>query len=321
MHGARSIVVTALRYPPGPPPDPLWPEKLTGRIAAYARGRDYHAQMAERLEALGARIALSMGGRFESHVDAGPLVEKELARRAGLGWYGRNTNVLTKGFGSYFLLGCLLTDLDLEPDAPFADEHCGDCRACIPACPTGALDSGPTIDARRCVSYLTIELRGPLPTSLRPLLANWVFGCDDCQSVCPWNTAVPEARDDFLTPSLPRLLDMTDAEFDEIYGETAVSRVRRRGLARNAALALGNSHNRDALEPLAKALREDPELTVRAAAAWAVGRLGGDGARRALEKVDCGRESAPVAAEVRAALARLRQGGDTLSSATAGGVR
>jgi epoxyqueuosine reductase len=152
------------------------------------------------------------------------------------------------------------------------------------------------------------------------LLGNWVFGCDDCQTVCPWNDAIAENDPDFFAPYLPRLLRMSDAEFSEIYADTAVARVRRRGLARNAALALGNTRNPDALAPLAKALREDPDTTVRGAAAWAVGRLGGKDAMRTLQAVDCGREASPVAAEVRAALARLRRGVDTLSSPTADGV-
>lgn len=279
---------------------------MIGRIAAYARGDDYHTRVGERLEQLGEELARSTGARFQVHVDAGPLVEKELARRAGLGWYGHNTNVLTKRLGSYFVLGCLLTNLELEPDPPFAEDHCGDCRACLPACPTGALDAGPTIDARRCISYLTIEHRGPLPPSLRPLLGNWVFGCDDCQTVCPWNHAESQSDDAaLLTPSLPCLLALTEDEFDATYGRTAVARVRRRGLARNAALALGNCGNADALEPLTRALRDDPEPIVRGAAAWAIGSLRAAGARRALEAVHCAREVSPVAAEVHAALSRL----------------
>ena len=306
MHDARSVIVTAFPYPPGPPYDPRWREKMIGRIAAYARGDDYHARVSERLEQLGEAIARSTGARFQVHVDAGPLVEKALAHRAGLGWYGHNTNVLTKRLGSYFVLGCLLTDLELAPDPPFAEDHCGDCRACLPACPTGALDVGPTIDARRCISYLTIEHRGPLPPSLRPLLGNWVFGCDDCQTVCPWNDGESQSDDaDVLTPSLSCLLALTEDEFASTYARTAVARVRRRGLARNAALALGNSGNPNALEPLTQALRDDPEPIVRGAAAWAIGSLGTAGARRALEAVHCASEVAPVAAEVHAALSRL----------------
>ncbi len=305
MQDARTIIVAAFPYPPGPAPDPRWRETLKGRIAAYARGGDYHETVDSRLVRLGEEITRLTAARFHTHVDAGPLVEKELARRAGLGWYGHNTNVLTKRLGSYFLLGCLLTSLDLEPDPPFVENHCGECRACIPACPTGALDSGPTIDARRCISYLTIELRGPIPTSLRSLIGNWVFGCDDCQTACPWNMA-PDPSDDLelLAPSLPTLLRMTEEEFSARYRDTVVARVRRRGLARNAAIALGNSGNADAIDPLARALREDSEPVVRGAAAWALGQLQAPASRRALATHPLGREIAPVAAEIRAALAR-----------------
>jgi epoxyqueuosine reductase len=305
MHDARTIIVVAFPYPPGPAPDPRWRETLRGRIAAYARGGDYHVMVDSRLVQLGEQIARLAPARFQTQVDAGPLVEKDLARRAGLGWYGRNTNVLTKPLGSYFLLGCLLTDLAVEPDPPFIEDHCGTCRACIPACPTGALDTGPTIDARRCISYLTIELRGPIPASLRPLIGNWVFGCDDCQTACPWS-APPDPNDDLeiLAPSLPVLLQLTDAEFSERYRDTVVARVRRRGLARNAAIALGNSGNADAAEPLARALREDSEPIVRSAAAWALGQIRTPASLRALMEHRIAGEMVPVAAEIRAALAR-----------------
>jgi epoxyqueuosine reductase len=305
MQDACTIIVVAFPYPPGPAPDPRWRETLTGRVAAYARGGDYHVMVESRLAQFGEQIARFAPARFQTHVDAGPLVEKELARRAGLGWYGRNTNVLTKSLGSYFLLGCLLTSLEVEPDPPFVEDHCGTCRACIPACPTGALDSGPTIDARRCISYLTIELRGPIPASLRPLIGNWVFGCDDCQTACPWS-APPDPSDDMeiLRPSLPALLRMNDTVFSERYRDTVVARVRRRGLARNAAIALGNSGNPDAVEPLARALREDPEPIVRSAAAWALGQIPTPSSRRALTGHPIDGERTPVAAEIRAALAR-----------------
>jgi epoxyqueuosine reductase len=305
MHDVRTVIVVAFPYPPGPAPDPHWRETLRGRIAAYARGGDYHVVVESRLVQLGEQIARLAPARFQTQVDAGPLVEKDFARRAGLGWYGRNTNVLTRNLGSYFLLGCLLTTLELEPDPPFTEDHCGTCRACIPACPTGALDTGPTIDARRCVSYLTIELRGPIPASLRPLIGNWVFGCDDCQTVCPWS-APPGRNDDLelLAPSLPALLELTDAEFSARYRDTVVARIRRRGLARNAAIALGNSGNADAVEPLARALREDSEPIVRSAAAWALGQIQAPSSRRALTGHRIAGETAPVAAEIRAALAR-----------------
>jgi epoxyqueuosine reductase len=224
------------------------------------------------------------------------LVEKELAVRAGLGWYGRNTNLLTRDHGSYLLLSCLLTEAPFREDPPLGFEHCGTCTACRPACPTGALDTGPTIDANRCIAYLTIEHRGPIPVELRSLIGNWVFGCDTCQQVCPWNPDSSVAER-FLMPSLVELLELTNESFADRYGRTAVERTKRRGLARNAAIALGNSMNRDAIDPLARALREHDEPLVRAHAAWALGELGGAAARSALARA-MDRDVLPVAAEI-----------------------
>jgi epoxyqueuosine reductase len=300
---ARSVIVVAYPYAPVPVRDPDWRARLTGRVAAYALGRDYHALLTERLMILCEQLLRCGATRARPHVDFGPLVEKDLARRAGIGWYGHNTNVLTKENGSFLVLGCVLTDLDLRPDPPFAESHCGTCRACLPACPTGALDSPPTIDASRCISYLTIELRGPIPASLRPLMGNWVFGCDDCQTVCPWNAATDVEPPPLLRPSLLDLLQLSDESFDVTFGKTALARARRRGLARNAAVALGNSGNRDAVTALARSLRHDPEPVVRAHAAWALGRIGGREAYQALSSAKVRHEVPPVVAEVEAASA------------------
>jgi epoxyqueuosine reductase len=296
---ARSVVVVAWPYPAPQAPAADWRKHLTGRIAAYARGPDYHDSLGERLEALGAFISERFGGGWRSHVDAGPLVEKELAVRAGLGWYGRNTNLLTRNHGSFLLLACLLTEAWLAEEAPLGSEHCGTCTACRPACPTGALDTGATIDANRCIAYLTIEHRGPIPVALRSLVGNWVFGCDTCQQVCPWNPD-SSAADSFLSPSLVELLELTNETFLDRYGHSAVKRAKRRGLARNAAIALGNSMNRDAVDPLGRALREHDEPLVRAHAAWALGELGGPSARVALARATRGAVP-PVAAEIAAA--------------------
>ncbi len=297
--GARSVLVLAWPYPPPPPPLTDWRRRLTGRIAGYALGRDYHAVLEEKLGELGTFVAERCGGAWRAHVDAGPLVEKELAVRAGLGWYGRNTNLLTRERGSYLMLACLLSEASFVPDAPFPVDHCGACTACRPACPTGALDNGPTIDATRCIAYLTIEHRGPIPAKLRGLVGNWVFGCDVCQQVCPWN-ADASAADEFLAPSLVELLGLSTHEFAERYGSTAVQRAKRRGLARNAAIALGNSGNSDAVEALTRALREHDEPLVRAHAAWALGEIGGAAARAALAATS-GTGPAPVAVEIEAA--------------------
>jgi len=307
---ARSVIVVAYPYAPVPVRDPDWRARLTGRIAAYALGRDYHGVLTERLAILCEHLLGAGASRARVHVDFGPLVEKDLARRAGIGWYGHNTNVLTKAHGSFVVLGCVVTDLDFDPDPPFVETHCGTCRACIPACPTGALDSPPTIDASRCISYLTIELRGPIPASLRPLMGNWVFGCDDCQTVCPWNAASDSVPSPLLRPSLLDLLGHSEESFEAAFAQTALARARRRGLARNAAVALGNSGNREAVDGLERALREDPEPIVRAHAAWAIGRLGGRYARKALQSVKTRREVSPVAAEIEAASAAATEGRD-----------
>jgi epoxyqueuosine reductase len=276
---------------------------LTGRIAGYALGGDYHDVLGERLAILCEQLHRQGARDARPHVDFGPLVEKDLARRAGIGWYGHNTNVLTRTHGSFLVLGCVLTDLELDPDPPFVESHCGTCRACLPACPTGALDSPPTIDASRCISYLTIELRGPIPTSLRPLMGNWVFGCDDCQTVCPWNPTTDVVPSAFLQPSLIELLTHGEESFAATFGATPLARAKRRGIARNAAVALGNSGNPRAIGELERALREDPEPIVRGHAAWALGRIGGQPARKALAAAKASREASPVAAEIEAASA------------------
>jgi epoxyqueuosine reductase len=299
---ARSIIVASWPYPPAPRVRADWRDTLTGRIAAYAAGPDYHDLLEEKLGELAGAVGAECGALARVHVDAGPLVEKDLAKRAGLGWFGRNTNVLARARGSYFLLGCVLTDAIIEPDPPFESDHCGTCRACVPACPTGALDDGPTIDARRCISYLTIEHRGPIDPQLRSSMGNWIFGCDVCQDVCPWTPS--QVRDaEFLEPHLPDVLLIDAHEFQVRYGCTAVARSKRRGLARNAAIALGNTHNPAAAEPLARALRTCDEPLVRAHAAWALGRIGTPAALRALRTALVRERVRPVQAEIGAALA------------------
>ncbi|HEY2775459.1 MAG TPA: tRNA epoxyqueuosine(34) reductase QueG [Candidatus Binatia bacterium] len=307
LAGARSVVVVACPYPSPPPPDPQWRKHLRGRVAAYAVGPDYHVHVAERLETLAQWLADRAGARCVVHVDGGPLVEKELARKAGLGWYGRNTNILRPGLGSYFVLGTIVTTAPLVADAAFAADHCGTCRACIPACPTDALGRGPTIDATRCISYLTIEHRGPILSSLRASIGNWVFGCDVCQQVCPWN-ADEAGGDERARPWLPDWLAMTEDEFRARFSGTALLRPKRRGLARNAAVALGNSANPDAVPFLARAAREHDEPLVRAHAAWALGRFADAQAVRELEAALACERVPPVRREIQDALAGPRTG-------------
>jgi len=305
LAGAASVIVTAWPYQ-APAPAPDWRENLCGRIAAYTLGIDYHEELRAKLEDLAETIRSASGLRGVCHVDAGPLVEKELARQAGIGWYGRNTNILSKNGGSYFLIACLLSEYVFVPDPPFIGDHCGDCTACVPACPTGALDSGPTIDARRCISYLTIEHRGPIDPRLRAGIGNWVFGCDICQEVCPWNPAA-KAPDAFLNPPLVELLEMSESEYRERYRRSAVRRCKRRGLARNAAVALGNSANLAAVEALERAACEHDETLVRSHSVWGLGRLRGPNARKALEHVASRPQLPPVLREIEAARAPTRQ--------------
>jgi epoxyqueuosine reductase len=307
LPGARSAIVVAWSYRAPLPPDPDWRELLTGRLAAYAAAPDYHAHVAARLERLASWLRERSGEDCAVHVDGGPLVEKELARRAGLGWYGRHTNLIRPALGSTFVLGTILTRAPLVPDAPFASTHCGTCTACLPACPTGALDDGPTIDARLCISYLTIELRGPIPRALRPAIGNWVFGCDVCQDVCPWNDDAALAGP-YHRPWLPGWLAMSEEEFREHYLDTAMGRPKRRGLARNAAVALGNSGNPAAVPFLARALREHEEPLVRAHCAWALGRLARSEAAAALHTAAKREVVPPVRREIDEALSDLAGG-------------
>jgi epoxyqueuosine reductase len=242
----------------------------SGRIARYARGPDYHDVLRERLNRLLAWVREQVPGcRGRGVVDTAPLLERDFARRAGLGWIGKNTMLINKHRGSYFFLGALLLDVELTPDEPHTASHCGTCTACLDACPTGAFTGPGWLDARRCISYLTIELRTQVPEDLRPGVGDWLFGCDVCQEVCPWNrndTSQPEAVD------AAELLSLTDEEFRRRYRGTALDRTKRRGLLRNAAIVLGNSGDPAALPALRGALA-DAEPLVREAAAWAIAQI------------------------------------------------
>lgn len=313
LDDACSIVVVAWPYDaPARRRDVAWRERLTGRIAAYARGVDYHDALASKLDRLAVLVSRVCEGATRVHVDSGPLVEKSLARRAGLGWFGRNTNILLPDRGSYVLLACLLTTASIEPDEEYTSDHCGACTSCIPACPTAAIGDDATIDARRCLSYLTIEHRGPIEYEFRAPLGNWIFGCDDCQTSCPWNDPDDgdDDGDDWLNPSLADVLAMGAEEFRDVYRHTAVSRTKRRGLARNAAVALGNSGNGAAVEPLSQALEAHDEPLVRAHAAWALGALGGSAGERALAAGLRAESVPPVRREIERALAEFHHGHD-----------
>ncbi|MFQ5666446.1 MAG: tRNA epoxyqueuosine(34) reductase QueG [Candidatus Binatia bacterium] len=307
--GARSIITLGYRYLPPPVPPVNWQEQLRGRIAAYALGTDYHLTVAGKLRQLAASITrLHADAVVRLYVDTGPVLEREWAAGGGAGWFGKNTNVLHVHEGSYFFLGELLTNLELDPD-PLVPDHCGTCTRCLDLCPTAALKPGYVLDARLCISYLTIEHRGSIPVELRARLGNWIFGCDICQVVCPWNEKLvrrhgaPEAG--ALLPFLPELLALDAAEFHRRFRRSAIHRAKRDGLVRNVAAALGNTGNPAAVAPLRRALHEDPAHVVRGHAAWALGNIGGHAARRALELARRSEPAGEVRDEIDGALAAL----------------
>ena len=276
----RSVVMLGMSYKPFSEEDNDDPDK--GRVARYARGADYHDVLRERLNQLLAWLQSERPGcHGRGVVDTAPLLERDFARRAGLGWFGKNAMLLNKRLGSYFFLAALLVDVELRPDAPFEARHCGTCTACLDACPTTAFVGPGVLDARRCISYLTIELKGSVPAELRRGLGDWLFGCDVCQEVCPWNRKAPAAtslplgaRPDLVAVDLIELLGLTDEEFRRRFRGTALMRTQRRGLLRNAALVLGNVGDERALPVLRRAL-EDTEPLVRDAAAWAIEEIEG----------------------------------------------
>jgi epoxyqueuosine reductase len=283
----QSVISLAYPYAPAPPPPIDWREELRGRIAAYAIGADYHATVLMKARRVAAVLERQEpAATFRLYVDTGPLLEREWAARARLGWFGRNTNLINRYHGSYFFLAEILTDLALEPSAEPYREHCGTCRECLDLCPTGALSQGYRLEPRICISYLTIEHRGVIARELRPQLGNWIFGCDICQEVCPWNSdrAAIEPSCDELMPSLGEILALDAEGFSRRFRNSAIKRAKRKGLLRNAAIALGNSGNPAAIPILGRVLEGEPEPLIRAHAAWAVGRLGGRIAQAILER-------------------------------------
>jgi len=260
-----SILVVGLNYHTWEPAPEARLDPARGQFARYALGDDYHDVLVEKLRALLAWAETRGSGavRGRSYVDTGPLLERDLAARAGLGWFGKNTCLLNRQQGSYFFLGALLLNVALPPDAS-TTAHCGACRRCLDACPTGAFLQPYVLDARRCISYLTIELRGPIPRDLRPLVGNWIFGCDVCQEVCPWNRkSEPGAEPRFApraalqAPELIPLLEMSQEQFSETFRKSPVKRTKRRGLLRNVCVALGNSGDLRAAPALVRALEHE----------------------------------------------------------------
>jgi epoxyqueuosine reductase len=277
LSGARSVIAVALAYlAPGEIPEA--PEGA-GEIARYARGRDYHAVMKARLRALTAEIAQAdPQARTLATSDVAPVMEKAWAERAGIGWVGKNGCLITTAHGSWVVLGTILVDRDLEPDAPHP-ERCGSCEACLPACPTGAIPEPGLVDARRCLSFWTIERRGEVPPAIAERAGRWVFGCDVCQTACPWNAAAKPACDPELLPrpgrealALEDLLALTEDDYRRRFYGTSLARARYDGLVRNALLVAGNSGDARYLDAV-RALLASPFPGVRAAAQWAAERL------------------------------------------------
>jgi epoxyqueuosine reductase len=270
----RSVAMLGMSY--APQRHGLQPAGL-GKVARYAQGADYHDVLRRRLNQLLAWVqGEAPGCHGRGVVDTAPLLERDFARRAGLGWFGKNTMLLDKRHGSYLLLGALLLDLALRPDPPHEASHCGTCTACLDACPTQAFVAPGLLDSRRCLSYLTIEVKGPIPEELRPAMTEWLFGCDVCQEVCPWNRkALPgteaalRPRPDLVAVELTELMTLSEEEFRRRFRGTALWRTKRRGLLRNAALILGNHGDPAALSALRRAL-DDPEPVIRDAAQWAI---------------------------------------------------
>ena len=308
--GAKSVLCVALRYLV--PQDETLDGDLWPRVARYARGDDYHELMGRRLEALCARIERDFPGTItRPYVDTGPVLEREWAARAGLGAIGKNTNLLHPEDGSYFLLGEIFLGLDLEPDVPLAD-LCGSCRACLDACPTGALPAPYLLDSRLCISYWTIEHRGTVPPEVRPLVGDWVFGCDVCQEACPWNAAPMAASDPALAlPEARRRLGLVDLlelrreDYEARFRGSPMKRAKRSGLRRNAAVAMGNRRRGGAgyVPALTRALGDPEDAEVRRHAAWALGRIGGEEARSALRNARSTEPEPAVLDEIDAALA------------------
>jgi epoxyqueuosine reductase len=298
---ARSAIVLGANY--GPDHDPLddLGRAETGTISVYARNKDYHDLIKRRLKALGRWLVETQGGDARVFVDTAPLLEKPLAQAAGLGWQGKHTNLVSRGFGSWLFLGTVLTTLDLAPDAAETD-HCGGCSRCLDICPTNAFPAPYRLDARRCISYLTIEHKGHIAAEFRAAMGNRIYGCDDCLAVCPWNKfaaltrhAEFAPRADLTAPALAELAALDDPAFRARFAGSPVKRIGRDRFVRNVLIAVGNS-GAPSLAPVAERLADDPSPLVRAMAAWALKRLApARHAELARARVPCETDAAVVA--------------------------
>jgi epoxyqueuosine reductase len=276
---AKTVVALGMSYAPGEDPLRLADVGHVGRISVYAQGADYHDVVKRNLKALARWLVDAGGGELKVFVDTAPVMEKPLGQAAGLGWQGKHTNLVSREHGSWLFLGAIMTTLDLEPDAPHED-RCGNCDACQRACPTNAFPAPYRLDARRCISYLTIEHKGPIPHDFRIAMGNRIYGCDDCLAVCPWNKFADSAgankafvaRAELAVPELSDLLALDDAGFRQVFSGSPIKRIGRNRMVRNAAIAAGNSHDGRLIAPL-QALANDADDIVREAADWALTRL------------------------------------------------
>jgi len=322
MDGVRSLLMLGMPYRVGASRSAGAGE---GRVSCYAwSAADYHDVIHRQLRRLGQRARqLSPGALARGVVDTAPLLEREFAQLAGLGWVGKNTMLLNREFGSWFFLAALLLDCELDYDAPFTSDHCGTCTACLDACPTQAFPQPYVLDATRCISYLTIELRGAVPIDRRAAIGPWLFGCDVCQEVCPWTRKAADGlasfapRDDLNPVHLAGLFELDDDAFRRRFRHTALWRARRRGLLRNAALALGNRPAPGALSALVKGLH-DVEPVVRGASAWALGRFNSAEAAAALTRRAAVESDSAVADEIRLARAELAKHAESINRDTTG---
>ena len=275
----RSIIMLGMNYGPESDPLAILAERTRGAISVYARSHnDYHNVIKQKLKSLARWLIAQGGGDVKVFVDTAAVMEKPLAASAGIGWQGKHTNLVSREFGSWLFLGAIFTTLELPPDEPEAD-HCGTCRSCLDICPTAAFPEPYRLDARRCISYLTIEHKGPIPREFRPLMGNRIYGCDDCLAVCPWNKfaqagreAKLAAREELGAPALSELARLDDAQFRALFAKTAIKRTGRDRFVRNVLIAIGNSGDAG-LVPQAERLLEDNSPLVRGAAVWALSRM------------------------------------------------
>jgi len=275
---ARSVIVLGLNYGPENDPLAILARKDRGAVSAYAQGDDYHDIVKKKLKTLAGYIFQAHGAQVKVFVDTAPVMEKPLAQKAGLGWQGKHTNLVSREFGSWLFLGSIFTTLELPPDAPEQD-HCGSCHACLDICPTGAFPAPYRLDARRCISYLTIEHKGPIPHELRAAMGNRIYGCDDCLAVCPWNKFATrcaeiklQAREELQAPPLAALATLDDTAFRALFRKSPLKRIGRDRFLRNVMIAIGNSGD-PGLAGTARSALDDPSPLVRGAAVWALSRL------------------------------------------------